>query len=509
MALANGQRVRRVVNLLCLLILLIASFNSTFTIRADESGLSTSFCALINLQVICYDNQLRRAIPVTPPDQQVIDFAMSPDGEWLIYRTAAALLMASIGGQTGQIVDSQSAPPAAIAPDNTTLTWSADGIGIAYLTAAGLRIAYPGGHFVDAVDRPYVNLKWSPHGGRLAAQSADGTWIFFETKRDAPLHITRVFAQASDIAWLTEDAAIIAPVAGGLLRSDVTNATAPPAWYVADEHFIKLNSTPDGQIVALHPDPGDVIGNSVIINGDGKWSALGSTKLDSRLAWGPPPGDRLFYITSGTPILVDRVTGAEDMIPIRRVTRITWGPLPLPEAEGVALDADLYFLSPDSRNIVQLWRLPRTGFPLFAITQSAVSVSSYVLYPDTIRYIAGGVAVTINMDGSALLPAIATVDLNPTPTKLPVSPPPPAGEVQSVGWQPGPLVVQRVLKTGSVSAAYTIDGAVLSPTGKFAVGFKGLVPNRRLVILDWTNGRAVTIGSLINAQSVTALRWMP
>lgn len=502
MALVNGQRARQGANALAILVIALTLFRPAI---AADPALPTSFCALVGAQVICYDSQLTHATPVTPPDQKVIDFSIAPDGNWIVYRASDALLIASIGGQAGQLVDPQAAPPAAIMPGNMTLGWSPDGIGIAYLTVSGLRIAYPGGHYADATDRPYINLKWSPHGTRLAAQSSDGAWTFFEAKRDTPLKLTRVFAQAADVAWLSDDALIVAPVAGGLLRIDPANATSPPAWYVADEHFIRLNSTPDGQVEALHPDPGDVIGNSVSIQGDGKWTPLGSTKLDSRLEWGPPPGELLLYITSGTPILVDRVTGAEDMIPIRRVTRIVWGPPPLPEVEGVAMDADLFFLAPDQSGIVQLWRLPRTGFPLLAITQGAVSVTAYTLFPDTVRYIAGGVAFTVNMDGSAILPALPTIDLLPTATRLPVTPPAPAGEVQVIGWQPGPTVARRILKTGAVSATYTIEGAILSPSGRYAVGFRGASPNQTLLILDWTNGRAVTLQGIRNA---TTLRWM-
>ena len=485
---------------------------------ALRDALPDSLCALVSAQVVCYDAQTAGASPATPANQKVIDFALSPEGQWLAYRTSDFLAIAaidgSINGNGAQVIDPNAAPPADINPGQVTIAWSPDGLGIAYLSSLGLRVAYPNGHFYNATDRPYANLKWSPGGTRLAVQSDDGTWTFFACSPDAPLRTMSVYSQAADIAWLGDTIVIVAPVAGGLLRIDPVNAAAP-VWTVADEHFINLQTAADNKIVALHPDPGDIIGNAVAIPADGNWTPLGDAKLDSRLQWGPA-GQMLLYITSGTPILVDRVTGYEDMLPLRRISRIVWASPPPPESMSVMLDADLYFLAADSSGTTQLWRLSRNNFPLLVMTQSVQSITAYTLYNDTIQYTAGGMVTTVRLDGSSIPTVTPSNTLSPratalrtpipTPTPRPTLPPPsplpPAGSLQNVGWQPGPTVVQRTLKNGSQSSAYLLENAILSPTGKFAVGYRS--PHGKVVVLNWETGREITLRDIPTA---TAFQW--
>ncbi len=472
-----------------------------------ESALPAPLCALVAARVICYDARTAAPAPVSPADTPVIDFTIAPDGGWVAYRTTEALWIVPIDGHTAAWnADPLAAPPAALDPAITTLTWSPDGLGIAYVTAAGLRIAWPGGHFAAAIDRAYTRVLWSPSGVRLAAKSADGEWTFFAPDRAGSLRITRVFATAADAAWLTDDAVIIAPTAGGLLRLNPASASAPPDWYVADEHFIRLERGAPGEVVALHPDPGDSVGGAVSIAADGKWHALGSAKLDARLTWLPAPAAKLLYITSGTPILVDPATGAEDMLPIRRIDRIVWSPAPPPEVLGVAMDADLYFLAADSSGIVQVWRLPRDGFPLIELSRSVISVTDFTVAGALIWYTAGGVTAIVAPDGPpASTPTPAGLPRTPFPTRLPPtippSPPPVTASAsvnfQNIGWQPGPSVIQ----IAGTAATTVLERPLFSPSGHFAVGYRGA----RLLIVNWQTGRQVTVQGVIAAGD---LRWV-
>lgn len=500
-------------------------------VHADKV-LPAALCALISGQVICYDANTATPKPITPADPPAIDFAIAPDGQWLAYRAGQTLSMSPIvdGQPRARVLDSQAIPfadlPSNQQSDVVTLAWAPDGLAIAYVTAFGLRVIDPSGQFVSVSDRPYTSITWSPDADRLAAQNADGSWAFFVfTHTPLQLRPTRVFADAASIAWLDDETVIVAPAVGGLLRIDPTNAISPPAWYIADEHFIKLNSGGPGQVVALHIASGDRNATAVSIDASGHWTPFGNAELDPRLSWGPAPSEQLAYITSGTPIMVDRASGDENMLPLQRVDALAWSPDDLSEVQGLAMDADLYFIAPDSTHINQVWHLPQDGFPLIQLSHSAAPVTEYEVSANAIRYTAAGASTLVHPDGSSLTPTpTIAVTLNglamrtatalaraatPTPTQptmtpmpfLTVTPSPSAGKIMVLGWQPGPAVVQRVLATGAVSRTYLLAHATLSPGGGFAAGFRGV----QLVILNWNTGRELAVQGIEDA---TVLEWI-
>jgi WD40 repeat protein len=334
---------------------------------AARPALPAPLCALVTGQIICYDEQTATPRSITPSEQRVTDYAFAPDGNWLVYRAANVLSIISVsGGQSGIVIDTQATPPVAIDQTLTTLTWSPDGATIAYITADGLRLAFPPTEhprYADITDRPYRNLRFSPNGSRLAAQVDDGGWsLFAVTPENGSLRPSRTIDQAAEIAWLDDNSLVVAALSGGLIRINA-ESNDPPAWTVDAEHFTQLFSTSAGQVLATHPDPGDTIGSAVSISADGKVTPLGNSKIDSRIHWGPD-GRMMLYITSGTPILVDRSTGAEDMLPIRGVSQVAWSPPPPRPVTSLSLDGDLYFLAPDGNGTRQLWRLVGRGSEL-------------------------------------------------------------------------------------------------------------------------------------------------
>jgi hypothetical protein len=481
---------------------LIAALLSTSPNPATAApALPVPVCVLSEARLFCYEAQRARSIFSTPENQRIVDFSIAPDGEWLVYRTPDSLYMAQIGGEA-RIIDKDAPPPALIDPSAATLVWSPDSMGIAYITPQGLKTIYPGGKTASIADRPYFNLRWSTEGGRLAAQSIDGGWTFLESA-PGKLHVTRLYNLPADVGWFDDNAALIANTTGGLLRVDAASADSAPAWFIADQTFIKLHNGLPGEVLALRPERGTGLGGAVSIKADGKFTTLGNARLDARLDWGPAPGELLYYITSGTPILVDRATGSEDALPIRRVARIEFGALPLPEVLGIQMDADLYFLAAsvdDQNSVVQLWRLTRYGFPLIRISQSVVPVTGYNVQGDKVQYMAGGVTVTVNTDGT--IPELATPDFRPTATPPPTATSIPVN-VQRVGWQPGPVLLQRVEADGKTGRPVQLDNVLNSPSGRYAVGTVG--SGGQLVILDWTTGKRVAIEGVRGA---TTLRWV-
>src|SRR5258708_30600369 len=102
-----------------------------------------------------------------------------------------------------------------------------------------------------------------------------------------------------------------------------------------------------GKRLAHTPDHGDRIGETGAISGDGKVTTRGNSKIDERVRWGPD-GRMMVYIDAGAPILVDRSSGMEDILPVKNVTRLVWSPPLPPIVAATPMDADLYYLAPDS-----------------------------------------------------------------------------------------------------------------------------------------------------------------
>jgi Tol biopolymer transport system component len=367
----------------------------------DRPELPAALCGLVNAQVACFDMNTAKSRIMSPADQRVIDFSISPGSDWLAYRTVNgnAVIASMTGDPLSLVIDPSAVPPAEIETAATTLSWSPDGMVIAYVTANGFRVAFPPladkpslPPYADRLDRSYINLRFSPRGSRLAAQSDDGNWAIFTVNvADHTITRTRTIDQAGEVAWFNEDDLAVALLAGGLFGTSAIDGSLPPRFNVPNEHFIKMMSTSGGEIVAIHPDPGDTIGSAVSITHDGVVTSLGDSKVDSQVRWGPD-GQVMLYIGAGTPILVDRATGAEDMLPVRNVSRVVWSP-PMPKvAVTVQADADLYYLSPDESGTRQLWQYVRDGKGIRQITAEVANVDTYAVSPDKsqVAYVSGG-----------------------------------------------------------------------------------------------------------------------
>lgn len=416
----NLFRLSRIIRVSAALCVLFASFANLANNNASAQGrrrLPAPLCALVIGQVICYD-QNAEAQPVTPPGQRVLDFAIAPDDNWIAYRIDDVVTLAPIYGSTAsqqsrqsqqsQQIDTQATPSATLDLTMTTLAWSPDGLAIAYVVANGFRIAIPTEsgtpQLISVEDRLAINLRFSPNGTRLVAQADDGTWSlyaidpFANTPDSKPIQRTGTIDQAADVAWQDENLLVVALVAGGLYQIDAANPSARPAWTVPSEHFIKLITTTTREVLALHPDPRDTIGNVVSISRDGKVTPVGASKIDSQAEWGLG-GETLLYITSGTPILIDPATGRENTLPLRGVTRLAWT-RPLPPSVGtLVMDADLYFLQPDASGVRQVWQLPRSGLDrLTQLTTQISEVRDFAISPNRtqIALTSGGRLVVVS-----------------------------------------------------------------------------------------------------------------
>ncbi len=124
----------------------------------------------------------------------------------------------------------------------------------------------------------------------------------------------------------------------------------------------------------------------------------------------------MIYITSGTPITVDPATGAEEALPIQRVSRVAWASPALLVVGSIALDADVFYLAPDAQGVRQVWMLPGDGLnSVKQLTHLPQDAQDFAISPDR-------KSIAVTSGGRLLLLAVATdsgFNLNSTATPTP------------------------------------------------------------------------------------------
>ncbi|MBO9309997.1 MAG: hypothetical protein J7551_09480 [Chloroflexi bacterium] len=447
----------------------------------ERYALPAPICALSAARVACYD--VRNAMPrfITPSDERVIAFDLSPAAEALVYRTEdGRILIAALAEPKPIPIASNVALPALLPRDATTLAWSPDGVAIAYLTADGLQVAFPTPdgplYRVDDTARQYVNLRFSPSGVRLAAQDHLGGWTVFTVTSEQGIRrgLLRVgsFDAAADAAWLDDNSLILAPSRGGLLRLNVIETAEQTllseAWRTAEGRFTHLTSAYDGTVRALQGLANAPIGVPVALDGNGIASPLGERQVDTLMHW-LGRGSRLVYITSGTPIVVIPETGAEDALPLQRTTAIAWAMPIFQPVSSLALDADLYFLASGGMadwephraqgdGALQVWRLlgdgERAAEQLSSLPEG---VRAFALSPDRQQM------AVISGQNLAILPALGAAEraalATPTPLGRRGAPTP---DLLSLPGAPEARLVARLRSATLASVDWSSDGRLIA-----------------------------------------------
>ncbi|MBX3081776.1 MAG: hypothetical protein KF716_09090 [Anaerolineae bacterium] len=391
------------------------------TVHAQLRGVPTPLCAIADDQLKCY-NARGSVRTITAAGETAVDFDISPDGEWLVYRVQnddqTAIRTVSLYGGDSFEIDPQAPISAEFNVQNQTLVWSPDGVVIAYVLASGLRIATPAQdgspHLNEIMDKLYIDVRFSPAGTKLAAQSTDGGWTIFElAERFTPnAHLTqlRTLRVSGELAWQDENLVIVAPENGSIYR---VNSSDPNAQYEATGitgYFTHLIRTPDGSLRAMSIEIGRGFGRFVTLGTDNTVTPLGDVNIDTRVMW-VQGGRTLIYITSGTPILVNPATGLEDTLPVKGAVRVIWSPPFLESVDSTGLDADIMYLAPDATSIPQVWRLVRNGEqPPTALTQSISGIESYAISPDKAKL------AVVEAQSLLVLPLTASGIVTPSPT---------------------------------------------------------------------------------------------
>lgn len=485
---------RRILAFVSLLLWLVVVFGAVGQpIHAQQQALPAPICALTAARVVCYS--VERAIPrfVTLENERVTDFALSPDAEWFVYRTEdGRVQIADLYGERRALLDEGALLPARSLTHAQTITWSPDAVAIAYTVTGGARLALPMPNAAPTIltlnDRQYLNLVFSPNGGRLAAQDDTRGWVVFSLTGENGLRREAVrigsYDVPSDAAWFDDNSLAVAPDSGGLARINVIygNISALEfAWQYGEGFFTRLTYAFDRTLRALRYNPTNAQAQVITIESDGAVAVIGERQVDALVGW-IGNGSLLAYITSGTPLIINPVSGFEDALPIQRANRFTWGLPVAPRSAVIALDADVYYLAPDGetplpvnlsagatptavpiqfepigpRGRLQVWRLAGDGQNgAVQLTRTPDSITEFALSPDRRQF-----AVVIN-GILAVVPAQTSAEAA-QPTTTPNRRQTPTPEPQGIPGIANSRLLVRLNTDQPAAPAWSPDGRLIA-----------------------------------------------
>ena len=382
---------------------------------------------------------------LTPESLFIIDFGVDSLGARIAFRTESGLFVINVasGGQLQQIEGvAADVPPYRGA--GSTIAWSPNGDAIAYTTTYGARVYFDTGGtaaFVDLKDGIFKSLSWSPGGRFLAAEaetapnSADSVWWIY--RRDGyDLVLSSIIPSSVGTAWVSDSEIVFAPVDGGLRLMSLDQANAQVV--LLDESVIYWLPALNAQdaLVFFGRDPNDEnvpegYGRLLrLARGAQQLETIGEVPISlSGLRWAPG-GSLLVAFQGGVIALYDPSTGLGFPLPIDNVVAYAWGPVraespappptavpptdaplvptaapsepptelpptpaletlaplptPVPVTSVTALNLSVasFFLAPDARGVVQVWKMRAGGTPPQPFTGATTDVNEYAVSPD-------------------------------------------------------------------------------------------------------------------------------
>ncbi|HEC23490.1 MAG TPA: hypothetical protein ENI95_11305, partial [Chloroflexi bacterium] len=285
------------------------------------------------------------AAAVTRLDLQILDFAVAPGGEWLLYRAGDHVAVTSVDGFSGQVIASELATPSA--GDSQPVAWSPDATRLAYATPEGFQVFVPvpgaGSDFAifDAQEAPLSGLGWSYQADWLLVWRTDGTAALYSV--DEALSLRVELGRINGYAWLRDGRLSFAPAEGGLalLQPEDLNSRV---FIVPQDRFVTLPVQRLDGTLAFFVHSGNPEEPGFLHTGDPlDFSFRPESNVPVRtegMIWNPI-GTRLLgrgESESATVLIIDPLTGSRATFDAAGVPlRFGWGdPLPL-AVEGLRL----------------------------------------------------------------------------------------------------------------------------------------------------------------------------
>ena len=388
-----------------------------------------------DLYVLLNDGQVQRygvgasgVDNLTPEDLYIVDFGIDALGERLAFRTENGLFAMNLGIDGEPIpLEGATADVPAYRGSGETMAWSPTGDAIAYTTTYGARIFFNTGTtatFADLREGIFKGLAWSPGGRFLVAEAADNIWWVYR-REGFSLSLASVIPSSIGTAWISDSELVFAPADGSLRLMNLDQANAQAV--LLDESVIyrlPILNTEDA-LLFFGRDPND----AEVPDGYGRLLRLarGAQQLETigevpialnGLRW-VPGGSLLVAFQGGVIALYDPSTGLGFPLPITDVVAYTWGPPgqaaapqqvipaeaaqpteapapgeiqstapaqptvePVSTVNALTLAADGFFLAPEPRGIIQVWKLPANGGIPQPFTLSGSDVNEFAASSD-------------------------------------------------------------------------------------------------------------------------------
>lgn len=365
---------------------------------------------------------------LTPENFYIIDFGIDAPGERLAFRTESGLFAMNLGIDGEPIpLEGATADVPAYRGSGETMAWSPNGDAIAYTTTYGARIFFNTGTtaaFVDLREGIFKGLTWSPGGSFLAAEAEENIWWVYR-REGFNLALSSVIPSSVGTAWISDSELVFAPADGSLRIMNLDQANAQAV--LLDESVIYrlpiLDSHDSLLFFGRNPNDSDVpdgYGRLLrLARGAQQLETIGEVPIAlNGLRW-VPGGTLLVAFQGGVIALYDPSTGLGFPLPITDVVAYTWGPPGQPAAPqqvmptelaqpteapppgeaspaapeqptvepvstvtALTLAADGFFLAPEPRGIIQVWRLPANGSLPQPFTLSGSDVNEFAASPD-------------------------------------------------------------------------------------------------------------------------------
>lgn len=315
----------------------------------------------------------------------VLDFAVSPDGMWIAYRTQDALRLHDMYGQQRAIppteditLETVTSSYPEIRGNGDTISWSPDSNWLVYATFGNLRVHNRAtGAFQDLGVNSIRDLRWSAGGRYLAAGAAGNIWWFY-TPAGNTLQLVSAITEVTGIAWLPDERVYITPTSGGVNILDIGAASrqtpvlpADTVYYlpiVTDPYLYVFTGTPQSaQLLSVTTEETLTVGRAPFDISNARWS---------------PDGRSMIAFSGGTMALIDPTNGEGFTLPINGASTYGWGTYNPGDQTLTGWGASYIRADALSTGVTQVWRVPDDGTLPETITPARDSITEFTVSAD-------------------------------------------------------------------------------------------------------------------------------